>query len=76
MDKIVVYSDDGTREEMEVVTIYEMSNRPFHYIIYRSFQDEYYVGKYMGDQVVDLDTDLDALEMKYAEGILEGLVGR
>ena len=76
MDYITVSLEDGRKEKMEVVTIYEMSNSYYHYIIYRDVQNHYYVGKYLGEAIVELNTNLDENEMVFAQGILDGLVGR
>ncbi len=53
-----------------------MSNSEYNYIIYKSLDNkEYYTGKYIGNDIVDLNTDLSEDEKVYAEGILNGLVG-
>ena len=76
MDYINVTKDNGEIEKMEVVTIFNRSDSNYNYIIYRSLDgDNYYTGKYIGDNLVDLDTDLSNEEIKYANGILKGLVG-
>lgn len=75
MDTVVVDNKNGKKEEMEAVTIFEIPNSEFHYIIYRSMDgNEYYVAKYIGESKVNLITDLDASEMEYAMGILKGVV--
>ena len=76
MDYITVTKDNGEIEAMEVVAIFNKSDSNYNYIIYRSLDgDNYYTGKYIGDNLVDLDTDLSKEEIKYANGILKGLVG-
>ena len=74
MDKIVVTMADGREEEMEVVSIFEMSDSPYHYIIYRS-ADSYYAGKYLGEEIVSLDTNLTSREKEYLKGVFQALVG-
>lgn len=76
MDYINIMKSNGQNEVMEVVTIYNMSNSKYNYIIYKSLDNkEYYTGKYIGNDIVDLNTDLSEEEKVYAEGILNGLVG-
>lgn len=76
MDYITVTKDNGDMEVMEVVTIFNKSNSKYNYIIYKTLDDSnYYTAKYLGNEMVDLETNLDAEEMKYANGILNALVG-
>ena len=76
MDYIIVKKDNGEEEKMEVVSIYNMENSDYNYIIYRSLiNDEYYTAKYKGNDVVDLDTDLSKEEEIYADSILRAIVG-
>ena len=76
MDYITITKENGENEVMEVVTIFNKSDSDYNYIIYKSLDSNvYYTGKYNGDTVVDLNTDLSEEEKKYANGILKGLVG-
>ena len=75
MDVISILKENGQSEDMEVVTIFDMNNSQYHYVIYKSLQGEYFVGKFLGEDVVDLVTDLSSMELEYAKGILGGLVG-
>ena len=77
MDYIYIIKDNNEMEKMEVVTIYNVSNSDYNYIIYKSLDDNdnYYVGKYMGDAVNELVTDLSDEERNYAQGVYEALVG-
>ncbi len=76
MDYINIMKSNGQNEVMEVVTIFNMSNSEYNYIIYKSLDNkEYYTGKYIGNDIVELNTDLSEEEKVYAEGILNGLVG-
>lgn len=76
MDIIEITKKDGTVEKMEVVSIYMRSDSPYNYIIYRSLEtNEYYTGKYIGEKLVKLDTNLDKQELEYAHGVFESLVG-
>lgn len=77
MDYIYIIKNNNEMEKMEVVTIYNVSNSDYNYIIYKSLDDNdnYYVGKYMGDAVNELVTDLSDEERNYAQGVYEALVG-
>ena len=76
MDYIFITKDDNTIEKMEAVTIFNISNSEYNYIIYKSLENNnYYVGKYMGTDICNLDTDLTDKEMKYANGVFDALVG-
>lgn len=75
MDYIKVTKDNGEEELMEVVTIFNKSDSNYNYIIYKSKNNEYYTGKYTGNDIVDLSVDLDKEEIEYAHGIFKALVG-
>ena len=64
------------KTKMEVVSIFDLSNNDYKYIIYKPInKKEYFVGKYKGNDIVNLETDLDELETKLANAILKELVG-
>lgn len=76
MDKVLIMDQMGNQKEMEAVTIYEIPNYQYHYIIYCSKDKEhYYLGKYMGDEITTLMTDFNDEELEYANGILRGVIG-
>lgn len=77
MDYVFITKENNEIEKMEVVTIFNISNSEYNYIIYRSLNnnDTYYVGKYMGEDVSELCTDLNEKELSYARGIFDALVG-
>lgn len=75
MDYIIVTKDNGEEEVMEVVTIFNKSNSKYNYIIYKSKDNEYFTGKYLGNDIVDLDVDLNSEEIEYANGVFNALVG-
>lgn len=76
MDYINIMKSNGQNEVMEVVTIYNMSNSKYNYIIYKSLiTGDYYAGKYLGDNVSDLDTDLESFEIEFVSGVFDSLVG-
>ena len=76
MDYITITKDNGEKETMEVVTIFNKSDSDYNYIIYKTLNNsDYYTAKYKGDEIVDLDTNLDRDETEYAKGIFGALVG-
>jgi len=77
MDSIYIIKDNNEMEKMEVVTVFNISNSDYNYIIYKPLDnnDDYYVGKYIGDNLSDLITDLSVDELNYAKGIYDALVG-
>ena len=77
MDYIYIIKENNEMEQMEVVTVYNVSGSDYNYIIYKSLDDssKYYVGKYMGDAVNELVTDLSEEERIYAQGVYDALVG-
>ena len=67
MDYIFITKSDNTVEKMEAVTIFNISNSDYNYIIYKSLKTgDYYAGKYLGDDISDLDTNLE--DEKYLKG--------
>ena len=76
MDYITITKTNGTKEVMEVVTIFNRTDSVYNYIIYKSLdKDNYYTGKYIGDNIVNIDTNLDKEEIEYANGVYSALVG-
>ena len=75
MDYIFITKSDNTVEKMEAVTIFNISNSDYNYIIYKSLKTgDYYAGKYLGDDIGDLDTNLNAFEIKCVSGVFDSLV--
>ena len=74
MDYITITKENGEKINMEVVTIYNMSNSDYNYIIYKD-DNNYYTGKYKGTDIVDLDTNFNEKEIVYANAIIDALVG-
>ena len=74
MDYITITKENGEKINMEVVTIYNMSNSDYNYIIYKD-DNNYYTGKYKGTDIVDLDTNFNKEEIAYANAIINALVG-
>lgn len=74
-DYIDVINDSGNTIKMEVVTIFKLNSYDFNYIIYKEIDDShYYIGKYKGNDIVNLDTNLSSKELELANFILEGVI--
>lgn len=75
MDYVFVINEKNEKEKMEVVSLFNMSNSDYNYIIYKPINiKNYYVAKYKGDEIADLNTDLSGKEFMYANSILNSLV--
>lgn len=74
MDTITIEMEDGTKKEMEMVSLFDMSSSDFHYIIYKSDND-YYVGKYTEADPNTIITELSNEELTYCESVLKRLIG-
>lgn len=74
-DYIDVYNDNGNKEQMEVVCTFNLEGYDYNYIIYKTLDSShYYIGKYKGDSIVNLETNLSEKEFTLAEKILEGVL--
>lgn len=74
-DIIYIKKDNGELAIFEGVTLFKIDNSDYNYIIYRNIeQTDYYIAKYKGEKIVDLDTELTEKEIKIGEKILEGIM--
>ena len=63
-DIIDVYDDKGKKQKMEVVSIFNIKGYDYNYIIYCDLsRKNYYVAKFKGEKIVDLDTKLSDAEL-------------
>lgn len=69
-DYIYIYDSNNNKLKMEVVLKFNIDGYKSNYIIYRDNKD-YFVAKYIGDNIVDLDTDLSETEIKFCKKMLE-----
>lgn len=75
-DYLNLLTDDNNVKKMEIVSIFNIDNSSYNYIIYRELdKSHYYVAKYIGDEVANLSTDLSKEEFDIASKVLEGVVG-
>jgi len=74
-DYIYVYDGNNNKIKMEVVTIFNIDKYDFNYIIYKELDyQKYYIAKYKGDSIVDLNNDLSEEEMKFANSVFKGVI--
>ena len=63
-DIIEVYDEYNNVKKMEVVTIFNLDEYDFNYIIYKELdKSNYCVAKYRGNNFVNLNTDLSTTEL-------------
>ena len=76
MNYVYIYNSSKKIEKMQVISIFNLSISDYKYIIYKSLKNnDYFIAKYKGDSIEDLDTNLDDLELKLANKILLDIVG-
>ncbi len=74
-DFIDIYDEDGKVEKMELVLKFNLKGYSHNYIIYRDLEKKhYYIAKYNGENMVDLDTNLSDKELELAELIFKKVV--
>ncbi len=72
-DYIYIYDDNNNKLKMEVVLKFNIDGYKYNYIIYKDEKD-YFVAKYVGGNIVDLNTDLSKREIKFCEKMLERFI--
>lgn len=76
-DYFSLITDDGNEKKMEIVSTFNINNSSYNYIIYREIdKSHYYIAKYLGDEIVDLDTNISDDEYEVASKILEGIMDK
>lgn len=74
-DYIDIYLEDGSKCQMEVVSIFKLDDYEFNYIIYCELdRSHYYLAKYIGDNIVNLSTDFNDEEFRRANAIFKVVV--
>ena len=74
-DYIEVLNDNNEYEKMEVVTIFNIENYDYNYIIYTELdRSNYYLAKYKGDKLEELSSNFDEKEFEIANEIFKGVV--
>ena len=67
---IDIYDSNKNILKMEVIMTFNLKGYSDNYLIYKDDR-KYYIAKYSGENVVNLNTDLSDGEIKLAEKILE-----
>ncbi|MBQ4263751.1 MAG: hypothetical protein IJB83_05905 [Bacilli bacterium] len=76
-DYIEILLDNGSKKKMEVVIIFDIEGYEYHYIIYTELdRSHYYLAKFIGEEIVDLITKFDEIELKLANNIFKGVIER
>lgn len=74
-DYIEIINKDNSKTKMEIVSIFKLDNYSSDYIIYKELDgSHYYIAKYKGDNIVDLDTDFSVKEMELAKILLNEII--
>ena len=73
-DYIIITNEDGSKEQMEVVSTFTLEENQKDYIIYKSIGDEkhYYAASY--DKNSNLNTDLSDGEKEKLNKILDDII--
>jgi hypothetical protein len=71
MDYIYITDESNNKIKMELVTTFELKNRPFKYIIYKELDNSrYYLAKYK-DNIEELNTDFSEKEYELCNEIFK-----
>ena len=74
-DIIDVYDVHGRKQKMEVVSIFKIKDYDSNYIIYCDLgKKNYYIAKYKGEKIVDLDTNLSEEELLLCNDFFEKVI--
>ncbi len=74
MNYVMVMDKDQNVEKMEALVNFNIDESNYNYIIYKRLDsDDCFVAKYVGDNIVDLITDLSNEELAYAQAIYDSL---
>ena len=74
-DYIEITDQFNNKRTVEVVTTFKLKQYNSNYIIYKELDiDSYFIAKYQGEDVVDLDTNLTQEELSLIEKIFEGVL--
>lgn len=69
-DYFYIYDDKNNKIKKEAVLKFNLKGYDSNYLIYKD-EDEYFVAKYNGDKIVNLNTDLSDAEIRFCEKILK-----
>lgn len=73
-DIIKVTDENNQTRGVEVITIFQLKNYDYNYIIYKELnEDKNYIAKYHGTDNVKLNTNLSQKELELANTIWKGM---
>ena len=73
-DLIEIQDLKGNKRFVELVLKFDIEGYDYNYIIYRELDYSHtYVARYVGDEIVNLDTNLSDFEFSMARKFLEGV---
>lgn len=74
-DYIEITNSNNESRKVEVVTIFQKEGTEDNYIIYKEQDNShYYLAKYKGENIVNLETDMTEEEYQYANLIFKGVI--
>ncbi len=74
-DYIEIINKDNSKTKMEVVSIFKLDDYSSDYIIYKELDNShYYIAKYKGNNIVNLDTNLSVKEIELAKLLLNEII--
>lgn len=74
-DYIEVLDKNNKLKKMEIVTIFNIENYDYNYVIYTELdKSNYYLAKYRGDKIDELLSNFDEKEFEIANEIFKGVV--
>lgn len=74
-DYIEVLDKNNEYKKMEIVTVFNIEDYDYNYIIYTELdKSNYYFAKYKGDKIDKLLSDFDEKEFEIANEIFKGVV--
>lgn len=73
-DYIEITNKNNETRTVELIASFKLEGYDYNYIIYRELDKSHnYIARYKGENIVNLDTNLSALELQLAEIIYKGV---
>ena len=74
-DYIEITNDKNKTRKVEVVALFDLEGWKSHYIIYKELDNShYYLAKYQGEEIINLDTNITKEEYDRANAIFKGVM--
>ena len=69
-DYIEITDKNNQKRTVEIITIFQLEGYDYNYIIYRELDKSHnYIARYIGEALVNLDTNLSSKELELAEQV-------